>query len=34
MVVATVLSFAGFGLYRAEVYVSRPLLLRTLVKAP
>ena len=32
MVVATVLSFAVFGLYASEVHVSRPLLLRTLVK--
>jgi len=32
MLVATALSFAAFGLYTAEVYVYRPLLLRTLVK--
>ena len=33
MLVATVACFAGFGLYKAECYVERPLLLRTLVKA-
>lgn len=32
MLVATVVSFTVFGLYTTEVYVYRPLLLRTLVK--
>ena len=32
MLVATAVSFAAFGLYTTEVYVHRPLLLRTLIK--
>jgi exopolysaccharide biosynthesis polyprenyl glycosylphosphotransferase len=32
MLVATLLAFAAFGLYTREAHVSRPLLLRTLVK--